>query len=98
MSDHPIPSSLSDTRRCPRGRRCESCGAEPGMGSRIARTLVVVRRVPLPAVDGAACSGVACFTMCAPCAGSGLSPNITPATGARVVAQHVMHLAGLTAR
>ena len=72
---------LGDTSRCPRGRRCESCGVE--------RDDV---RVCTAALDRI---GVACLTLCPRCAGSGVVPPVSVGTAVRLVAEHCGHL-GIT--
>jgi len=58
--------------------RRESCGAE---GKDLGVAAVTLG--PL---------GVACLTMCPPCAASTVAPSITVSTAARLVAQHALHL------
>lgn len=65
---------------CPRGVRCESCGAE---------------RADLIVVEVATAAGVLCVTVCPVCAaglaGGGRLP-VTVATAGRLVEQHREHL------
>lgn len=69
----------TDTRYCPRGHRCESCGAEgPGL---------TVTAVPV-------LSETMCLTLCRGCAASGRPPSIMLSTATRLVEQHRRHLAG----
>ena len=69
---------LDDTTRCPLGVRCESCGVEgPGLA---------VATVALASL------GVACLTLCEPCATSGVTPPVTVSTAARLTIQHAVHL------
>lgn len=75
---HSRPVDPDDTSRCPLGVRCESCGAE-------GRDLAVVAVTIDPL-------GVACLTMCPPCAASTVAPPITIATAVRLAAQHAQHL------
>lgn len=66
-----------DTSGCPRGHRCESCADEhPDVA-------VAVR--PSPA-------GPACWTLCPPCARTGMAPTTSPSTQARAAAAHADHL------
>ena len=73
-----VDVDLDDTTGCPLGVRCEACGAET-------EGLAVVT-----AELGAL--GVACLTMCARCASSGVAPPVAVTTAARLVAQHAGHL------
>lgn len=68
----------SNTARCPRGRRCESCGSE---GGRLTVQTVSIARL-----------GVMCLTLCGRCAGSGVVPPVAVATAVRLVGQHSVHL------
>jgi hypothetical protein len=72
---------FGDTSRCPRGHRCEACGAE--------RTDLAVLTVALDVL------GVACLTLCPRCAGSSVVPPVSVGTAVRLVAQHCGHL-GIT--
>lgn len=73
-----IRVGLDNMENCPRGHRCESCGIE--------------------SADLAVCTadlgnmGVACLTLCVPCADSDIVPPITVGTAARLVGQHCQHL------
>lgn len=67
---------LDNTAKCPVGARCESCGTTKPRSVRTATTPV----------------GVICLTLCGRCAGSSLTPRLTPATAARFVLQHCRHL------
>lgn len=67
------------TDHCPRGHRCESCGADgPGLA------VIVV-----PVLGEAMC-----LTMCAGCAASGRPPTIMLSTATRLIEQHRHHIAG----
>jgi hypothetical protein len=76
-----VSVNLDDTSRCPLGIRCESCGTE---GDDLRVCTVELGRL-----------GVACVSLCARCAGSGVVPPVTVATAFRLVGQHAGHL-GLT--
>ena len=69
---------LDDVSNCPRGHRCESCGAE--------RDDLAVQIVKLARL------GVACLTLCPRCADSGVVPPVAVGTAVRLVAQHCAHL------
>lgn len=69
---------LDDTSRCPRGHRCESCGAE--------RDDLAVHTVDMSRL------GTACLTLCSRCASSGVVPPVSVGTAVRLVAQHAGHL------
>lgn len=68
---------LDDTRGCPRGARCESCGDEHG------QLLVNTCATPM---------GVLCLTQCRRCATAPGDPPIAVATARRLVGQHAEHL------
>lgn len=72
-----MSADLNDTSRCPKGHRCESCGA--------ADKRVAVKTLTTPL-------GVLCLTLCPRCAGSQVPPPITVGTVVRLVAQHCEHL------
>jgi hypothetical protein len=78
MSDPSTPDP-TDTARCPRGHRCESCGTA-------GRGLVVVSRQVL--------AETLCLTLCLSCAASGRPPAIMLSTAERLVEQHRRHLQG----
>lgn len=67
----------TDTRWCPLGVRCESCGTA---GTNLA---VVVRH---------AFGEALCLTLCPPCAATERIPAIQLSTAIKLVAQHVEHL------
>jgi hypothetical protein len=67
------------TDHCPRGHRCESCGAE-------ASGLAVVTLAVL--------GEVMCVTLCPSCAASGRPPQVMLSTAERLVAAHRRHLFG----
>jgi hypothetical protein len=67
------------TRYCPRGNRCESCGAD---GPGLAVVIVAVLRSAF------------CLTLCSRCAESGRPPQIMLSTAERLAEQHARHLAG----
>lgn len=69
----------TDTRYCPRGSRCESCGAESP---------------DLEVVTLAVLNATLCLTLCPSCAGSGRLPQIMRSTAERLVAAHAAHLRG----
>lgn len=75
------PVDLDDTSRCPLGHRCESCGAERGD--------LAVETTDLGRL------GVACLTLCPPCAHSDVAAPVSVPTAARLVGQHCQHL-GIT--
>jgi len=75
------PINLDATDHCPLGVRCESCGAE--------RKDLAVTTAALGPL------GVACLTLCPPCAGSDVAPPVTVGTAVRLVCQHAAHL-GIT--
>jgi len=66
------------TRYCPKGHRCESCGAE-------SRNLRVVTHAVL--------NETICLTLCASCASSGRPPAVMLSTAERLAAAHRVHLA-----
>jgi hypothetical protein len=67
------------TDHCPRGHRCESCGAAcTGLG----------------VFEVTALGAVFCLTLCTGCASSGRPPQIMLSTAQRLVEQHARHLAG----
>lgn len=68
----------NDTTHCPRGQRCESCGAD-GPALRIAARTVLDRAL--------------CLTLCARCDSGGRLPNIQLSTAVKFVQQHAGHLA-----
>lgn len=72
---------LDHTGNCPLGHRCESCGVE--------RDDLAVETAGLGRL------GVACLTLCPPCAGSGITPPVAVSTAVRLVGQHCQHL-GIT--
>jgi hypothetical protein len=72
MADDP-----NDTRHCPLGGRCESCGAY-GPALRVAARMVL--------------GATLCLTLCARCADDGRLPNIQLSTAVKFVAQHDAHL------
>ena len=69
----------SRTDHCPRGHRCESCGAE-SLGLRVVTQGVL--------------NAVLCLTLCPTCASSGRPPQIMLSTAERLVAAHDRHLRG----
>jgi hypothetical protein len=73
--------NLDDTSRCPRGHRCEACGAE--------RDDLTVCTANLGGL------GVACLTMCPRCANSDVIPPVSVSTAVRLTMQHCLHL-GIT--
>jgi hypothetical protein len=73
----PMPDRPTD--HCPRGHRCESCGA--------ACTALGVFEVT-------ALGAAFCLTLCTGCASSGRPPQIMLSTAQRLVEQHARHLAG----
>jgi hypothetical protein len=74
--------SAHDTGACPRGRRCESCGAETGD--------VDVEIVEIAHL------GLACLSLCRPCARSSSPPNISVITALRIIADHARHVGAIT--
>lgn len=78
-TDQPDPLDPTDTSRCPRGHRCESCGT-------VGRGLAVVTRQVL--------AETLCLTLCPGCAASGRPPAIMLSTAERLAAQHRAHLQG----
>lgn len=70
---------LHDTRGCPVGEVCESCGARG-------------RKLAAATATAAAAGGVLCLTLCGPCALAGQTPRLTPLAAARFVAAHCGHL------
>jgi hypothetical protein len=72
-----VPVDAHHTDYCPRGHRCESCGAE-------SPALAVVTRTVL--------AEVLCLTLCPRCAVSGRPPQVMLSTAERLVAQHAAHL------
>jgi hypothetical protein len=74
--------SAHDTAACPRGRRCESCGAETGV--------VDVEIVEIAHL------GLACLSLCRPCARSSSPPNISVITARRIIADHACHVGAIT--
>jgi hypothetical protein len=72
------PVRLDDTSGCPLGVRCESCGAE--------------RDDPKVCTLAFGRLGVACLTLCGPCASSTVTPPVTVATAVHLVEQHTEHL------
>lgn len=66
----------ADTTHCPRGCRCESCGAEgPGLVVAVRQTL----------------GEQVCLTLCGTCAATGEPPTVTARTAERLAAQHREH-------
>ncbi|GAA0934203.1 hypothetical protein [Pseudonocardia zijingensis] len=66
------------------GFRCEACGANrPGLRVHLVRFGAL---------------GVACMTLCPPCATSGITPQVAETTAARLVKQHRRHLAAVAER
>lgn len=76
-SSTPLPD-LDNTDACPLGVRCESCGVE--------RADLAVETAQLGPL------GIACLTLCPPCAGADVAPPVSVGTAARLVAQHCGHL------
>src|SRR3954470_24149479 len=74
--------SAHDTAACPRGRRCESCGAETGD--------VDVEIVEIAHL------GLACLSLCRSCARSSSPPNISVITALRIIADHARHVGAIT--
>lgn len=85
--DPPSGVDLYDVARCPCGFRCESCGIESTDLAVFAVTMNSPSLTPI----------VACLTMCPRCAESGVEPPIHVGTAARLVAQHAVHVARLSA-
>lgn len=69
---------VPDTSRCPRGHRCESCGAAAGDD-------LAVFEVPTAV-------GLVCLTLCPTCAASQGDPPITVGTAMRLRDQHEQHI------
>jgi hypothetical protein len=67
---------LDDTRRCPVGPECESCG-------RLDELAVVTEDTPV---------GVLCMTLCDPCEVAGVLPILSPAEETARVLEHGEHV------
>ena len=68
--------NLDDTRHCPIGPECESCG-------RLDELVVVTGDTP---------AGVLCMTLCEDCEVAGVDPIFTPAQETARVLAHGQHL------
>jgi hypothetical protein len=72
-------TQADETRYCPLGQRCESCGHDsPGLA---------VVAVPVLGEQ-------MCLTMCPACAASGRPPQVMLSTAEKFVAQHQRHRTG----
>lgn len=70
--------NLDDTSGCPRGARCESCGAD-------ATAFLAVE-------TASSALGVMCLTLCRRCAAYDDLLPVAAGTAARLVGQHCAHL------
>lgn len=75
-----MATDLFDVSCCPRGHRCESCGAVDE------HLEVATADTPL---------GILCLTVCARCASARMAPPVSVSTANRLVLQHCQHL-GIT--
>jgi hypothetical protein len=81
MSDPTASDSpaVYETTRCPRGPRCEMCGADA---------------VGLTVVTRTTALGVICLTACPRCAAADVEPPITVRTARNFADQHRQHVGG----